>query len=91
MNHAEVIERIYEHLENDHVEKAVMACLRIARNTQDHLNAAIFLRELYPDEQLFSKIFHEDTSKLNKEAHAFLWKTSLETEFAHLNWPTSIV
>jgi hypothetical protein len=31
MNYEEAIARIYEHLENDHVEKAVMGCLRVAR------------------------------------------------------------
>ena len=49
MEYRAVIERIYEHLENDDLGKAVMACLRVARHTQDYLNTAVFLRELYPD------------------------------------------
>jgi hypothetical protein len=69
--------RIYEHLENDHVEKAVMACLRIARAAKDYLNAAIFLRELYPDKGEVSRALYDDTSHLNKEAQKFLYETSL--------------
>jgi len=46
MDYAAAIERVYDHLENDHVDKAVMTCLRIARNLQDFLYAAVFLREM---------------------------------------------
>ncbi len=49
MDFTAVIARIHEHLEEDHVESAVMACLRIARASKDYIHAAIFLRELYPD------------------------------------------
>jgi len=48
MDYIAAIDRIFDHLENDDIDKAVMACVRIARNLQDHLYAAIFLRELYP-------------------------------------------
>src|SRR4051794_20385574 len=78
MDHAAVIERVYEHLENGHVEKAVMACVRLARNLNDYMNAAIFLRELYPDKQQFGRVFYDDTVKLKKEAQTYLWKQSLE-------------
>lgn len=37
-----VIEGVFEHLENDDLGKAVMACLRLARHTQDYLNTAVF-------------------------------------------------
>ena len=30
------INRVYEHLENGHLEKAVMACMRLARMTRDN-------------------------------------------------------
>jgi len=43
------IARIHEHLEDDRIESAVMACLRVARAAKDHMHSAIFLRELYPD------------------------------------------
>jgi hypothetical protein len=31
MDYEKVLARIYEHLEEDHVENAVMGCLRVAR------------------------------------------------------------
>jgi hypothetical protein len=78
MNHGDLIQRVYEHLENDDVEKAVMVCLRIARNLQDHFQAVIFLRELYTDKQEFGRVFHSDTNHLKAEAQEFLWKKSLD-------------
>jgi hypothetical protein len=78
MNYAAVIERIYEHVENDHIEKAVMACVRLARNVEDYFNAAIFLRELYPDKQQFARVFYEDTAKLKDEAQKYLSTKSLD-------------
>lgn len=78
MDDSQLIERIYKHLENDRAENAVMACLRLARRSKDYLNAAIFLRELYPDKEQFSRVFYEDTAKLNKDAQTFLWNQSLE-------------
>jgi hypothetical protein len=47
MDDEKTLARISEHLEEDHVERAVMGCLRIARHAKDHFPAAIFLRELY--------------------------------------------
>lgn len=78
MDYAQIVERIYEHIENDHAERAVMACLRLARHTNDYFNAALFLRELYPDKEQFSRVFYEDTAKLKEEAQSYLWKQSLE-------------
>ena len=78
MDYNTAINRVYEHLENDDVDKAVMACLRIARNLQDHLYAAIFLREYYPARREFLRVLYDDTSHLKKEAQEFLDKTSLE-------------
>jgi hypothetical protein len=77
MNYEEAIARIYEHLENDHVEKAVMGCLRVARAAKDYLNAAIFLRELYPNKTEVVRALYDDTAHLNKEAQKFLYETSL--------------
>lgn len=48
MDYASAIERIYEHIENGHVDKAVMGCIRVARHLKDYLSAATFLREMYP-------------------------------------------
>jgi hypothetical protein len=78
MDYRLVIERVFEHLENDDVGKAVMACLRLARHNQDYLNAAIFLRELYPDRTQLKRIFAEDTAKLNDEQRTFVWREAGE-------------
>jgi hypothetical protein len=78
MDYEKGVARIYEHLENDHVEKAVMACLRIARAAKDHLNAAIFLRELYPDKNEVVRALYDDISSLKKEAQKLVFELSLE-------------
>jgi hypothetical protein len=78
MDYRRVIERVYEHLENDDLGKAVMACLRLARHNQDYLNAAIFLRELYPDNTQVRRIFLEDTAKLTHERQTLVWQRSLD-------------
>jgi hypothetical protein len=78
MDYAAAISRVYEHLEEDRVDKAVMTCLRIARNLQDHLHAAVFLREMYPVKREFLRVLYDDTSHLKKEAQEFLVEKSLE-------------
>jgi hypothetical protein len=90
MDHVAIIHRVYEHLENDHVEKAVMACLRLARNTHDHLNATLFLLELYTDTVQSRSVFHDDTVKLNDEAKKFLWQRSLDIWLAGRTLPYSL-
>ena len=64
MDYEKAIGRVYEHLEDDKVEPAVMGCLRIARHAKDYLNAATFLRELYPNKQEVARAIHDDTSHL---------------------------
>src|SRR5690349_11387566 len=76
MDYPQTLARIYEHLEEDHVEKAVMGCLRVARATNDYLNAAIFLRELYPRGTEVARLLHEDMSHLSKEQRKFLYEAS---------------
>ena len=72
------IERVYEHADNDHVDKAVMTCLRIARNLQDYVYAATFLREMCPDKRECMRILYEDTKHLKMEAKKYLWEKSAE-------------
>lgn len=78
MDYAGAVARIYEHLEKDQVEKAVMGCLRLARATKDYLNAAIFLRELYPDRKEVARVLLDDTAHLKQEAQRFILQTSAE-------------
>jgi transposase len=78
MDYARVLARIYEHLEEDHAEKAVMGCLRVARSSSDHLNAAMFLRELYPDKREVGRVLHRDICHLNEEAQKLLFEASFD-------------
>ena len=78
MEYSSAIERVYDHLENDDVDKAVMTCLRISRHLQDHLHTAIFLREFYPSRNDFVRILFDDTAHLKIEAQKKLDKVSLE-------------
>jgi hypothetical protein len=90
MDYTSIIERVYGHLENDHVEKAVMACLRLARNTHDYLNATIFLHELNDDKEQTQKVFYDETVKLNDEARKFLWQRALDVWLAGRTLPYSL-
>ncbi|RII25142.1 MAG: hypothetical protein CXR31_14730 [Geobacter sp.] len=76
MDYPSAIERVYEHLEGGHVDKAAMTCLRIARNLNDYLYAAIFLREMYPVDREFMRILYDDTNHLKKETQKFLYENS---------------
>ncbi len=78
MNFQEAIERIYAYLEADKVEQAVMACVRLARTSNDHLNASIFLRELYPDKNEVARALLDDTAHLKREAQKFILEKSLD-------------
>jgi len=90
MDYSAIIERVYDHLENDHVEKAVMACLRLARHTQDHLNATLFLHELYADKEQTNRVFYEDTVKLNDEQRKYIWQRALDIWLAGRTLPYSL-
>lgn len=78
MDPEKLVSRIHDHLEDGSVEGAVMACLRLARATGDHLNTIIFLRELYPNKNEVARVLYDETSHLKPEAQEFVWKVSLE-------------
>ena len=67
MNIETSVERIFDYLENDHVEKATMLCLRVARNLKDYLFIAVFLRDMQPNNGEFMRIVYDDISHLNNE------------------------
>lgn len=71
----EIIERIYDHVENDDVDKAVFACLRLSRSIGDVFNTLLFLKELRPDKKQSEQAFYDEVKDLKKEAQEFLWKT----------------
>src|SRR5260221_1109368 len=78
MDYDAVLAEAYRYLNEDDVESAVMACLRIARSADDYLNAAVFLRELYPKKEEVVRMLFDDTSHLNKETQKFLFDRSLD-------------
>lgn len=71
----DIIERIYDHVENDDVDKAVFACMRLSRSIGDVFNTLFFLKELRPDKKQFDQAFYDEAKDLKKEAREFLWKT----------------
>lgn len=78
MDYSRVVELVYEHIDRDEVAKAVMCCLRLARHLKDHLNSAIFLREMYPDKRELARALRDDIGLLNKEAQKFIMDKSLD-------------
>ncbi|MBA3013969.1 MAG: hypothetical protein KKD63_01790 [Proteobacteria bacterium] len=77
-NNKEIINRIFDHIENGDVDKAAFACVRLSRNIGDIFNTIIFLRELYPNKKQFAQTFYDETINLKKAAQDFLWKKTLD-------------
>ena len=78
MDYEAIINRVYEHIESGHVDRAVFGCLRIARNLKDYLYTAIFLREIYPSSLELGSVLYDETSHLKEEEYKFLMENSLE-------------
>jgi hypothetical protein len=78
VDYKKAVERIYEHLEQDRVESAVMGCLRIARAIKDFINGAEFLRELYPNKTEVVRALYDDIAPLKNEAKKFVFEKSLD-------------
>lgn len=73
-NNIEIINRIYDHIENGCTDKAVFACLRLSRNIDDVVNTIVFMRELYPDKKQLDVAFYDETNHLNEEVQKNIWK-----------------
>lgn len=78
MDIGKTVEKIYKYLEDDLVESAVMACLRVARHNKDFMNGAIFLRELYPNKFEVARSLWDEISPLKEETQKFIFELSLE-------------
>ena len=63
----ELIQLAYEHLDSDHLEQAVMACVRIARQQRDFIFAAVFFREMRPPQEEIDRAIINDLSHLKEE------------------------
>lgn len=71
----EIIKRIYDHVENDDVDKSVFACLRLSRSIGDVFSTLLFLKELRADKKQFDQAFYDEVKGLKNEAQKSLWKT----------------
>lgn len=78
MKNSELIECIYDQIEADEVDKAVMSCLRLARKLKDYVNIAIFLREQSTEKKQLADAFYNETQNLKKEAQKYLWEQAVE-------------
>jgi hypothetical protein len=76
MEHEQIVALIYQRLEADDLEQAVMGCVRLARNARDYINLAIFLRELSTTQEEFSRALYNDISGLKEEAQVLLGDTA---------------
>jgi hypothetical protein len=76
MDKEQLVQQIYDHVDADRVESALMGCLRLSRSIKDHLNMATFLWELLYKRQDVVRALHPDVSDLTVEAQTFLLKTS---------------
>jgi hypothetical protein len=78
LDYQSAIERIYTHLDSDDIDKAVMTCLRIARNLKDYLKAASFLYDICDDPKELQKTFLDDTPDLEDEIRKSIRECALE-------------
>ena len=74
MEMQEIIDRVYTYVETGEIDKAVIACLRLARKVGDTFNVIMFLRELRPDTHQLKTSFVQEAQHLNEEARNRLWK-----------------
>ena len=74
----QLIQRIYDYVEQGEVDKAVRASLRLSRQIGDHMNTALFLRELIDDKQEIARVIYDDTSHLKEEAQKYLFTHSFD-------------
>ena len=88
--HQELLLRIFDHVESGDVEKALRASLRLSRHIGDHMNSALFLRELLTDKNEVARVIFDDTPHLKEEAHAYLYKQSFERWLKSRTLPFSI-
>jgi hypothetical protein len=90
MNTTEVLSRIFDHVENGDVDKAVRASLRLSRHIGDHMNTALFLRELTDDRKEIARVLFDDTNHLKKEAQKYLYDQAFERWLNSRTLPFSI-
>jgi hypothetical protein len=78
MQPLQLVERVYEHVGARDIDKAVMACLRLARALGDTVNVVTFLRELHPDVPQLKAAIWDETRHLSDDVRNRLWSVTLE-------------
>lgn len=73
-----LVNRIYDHVESDEIDKAVYTSLRLSRMMGDTFSSVLFLRELSADKKQFDSECYDEVKHLKKEAQEFVWKTTHE-------------
>lgn len=76
MNYADAIERIYNSIDDNNVNKAVMQCLRIARHRKDYFYITLFLHEMSSSNEESIRVFNDDTRELSEEARKLIWESA---------------
>lgn len=74
MENQEIIDRIHGHVESGEIDKAVLACFRLAKKVGDTFNVIMFLRELRPDTHQLQMSFFQEAQHLNEDARNQLWR-----------------
>jgi hypothetical protein len=87
MKPEQLIERVYQLVETQEIDKAVLVCLRLARSMNDTFNAVMFLRELNPDIQQLKVAMLDETKHLNVETRTAIAKATLERWLAERTVP----
>ena len=73
-----LLQRIFEHVEDGEVDKAVRACLRLSRHVRDYMNSALFLRELVDKKSEIARVLLHDTCELKEEAQKYVFDHSFK-------------
>lgn len=90
MELVEVLSRIFDHIENGDVDKAVRACLRVSRHIKDYMHTAWFLFELIDDRNEVQRVLMDDTSHLKLEAQKHIFMTTHERWLQSRTLPFSL-
>lgn len=87
----ELLSRIFDHVENGDVDKAVRASLRLSRQIGDYMNIALFLRDLVDDKNEIFRILSDDTSPSIKEnSQKYIWEHSYTRWLTYRTLPFAV-
>jgi hypothetical protein len=84
---SELLSRIFDHVENGDVDKAVRASLRLSRQIGDYINTALFLRDLIDDTSEIFRVLSDDTSHLKENSQKYIWDHSYTRWLAYRTLP----